>query len=521
MGSSDIQRPAPNGYGPAWVILAAALVVRLFHIYFTTRYNPLSENLTLDAAIYERWARTIVWGGEPEPTNLMQSPLYPWFIAIVYRIFGSSLTALRCIQAVLGAFSCSFVMIITKRLLRSTAAALIAGAAAAFYLPLIFYEGVLVPATILIFLNLLFVTLVVAGDKPPGAFRLIIAGLVLGIAAVTKPISMLLFPFAILHIFLSTSNGEAGKRADTERAAPAMKRAVVFTAGVIIACAPLTIRNARLTGEFIPFTTGGGINFFIGNNENANGFYAVPVYRNEYLGATPGRQLRNMHRIASAETGRELSPKEVSEFWFQKGFEYINENKRNAITLQWLKTVYFWNEYERANVESFTFHRMFPGILRAPLITFGLIAPLGLLGLFLTRNRWRSLWLLYGGVLAYLLAALIFYVLSRYRLPVVPFLLPFAGACICEIFSLARHRRFGELTLVIAAAATLFYFVNLTVAFDTPEGSSINYTRLGNGYVARGDTMSAAAAYREAVRLHPKNSTAQENLELLLRKQNK
>ena len=51
--------------------------------------------------------------------------------------------------------------------------------------------------------------------------------------------------------------------------------------------APLTIRNARLTGEFIPFTTGGGINFFIGSNENANGYYAVPAYRNESLGAPP------------------------------------------------------------------------------------------------------------------------------------------------------------------------------------------------------------------------------------------
>lgn len=526
MGRNDIKGLATGGYGIAWVIFIAALALRFLHVYFTARYNPLSENLTLDAAIYERWARTIVWGGEPEPTRLMQSPLYPWFVSIVYRLFGSSLTALRYIQAVLGTASCALVIVITNKLFRSAAAALIAGAAAALYLPLIFYEGVLVPATVLVFLNLLFVTLLVAGNSPPGPARLIIAGLVLGISAVAKPVSVLLFPFAILHLHFASKNGGSGvqgteKQPGTGRAALTMKRAAVFTVGFIIACIPLTVRNARLTGEFIPFTTGGGINFFIGNNENANGFYTVPIYKNRPLGVTPERQLRNMYRMANAEAGRELSHREISDFWFRKGLEYINENKREWSVLQWRKVVYFWNDYERANVESFTFHRMFPGVLQAPLLTFGIIAPLGLLGMFLTRNRWRALWLLYGGVLTYLLAALIFYVLARYRLPVVPFLIPFAGACVVELFNVGLNRRFGELALLVAAAALLFYFVNITVAVDTPEGNSVNYTRLGNGYVSRGDTTSAVKAYREAVRLSPNNSIAQKNLEILLREQGK
>jgi len=485
--------------------VAVALVIRILHAFFTERFNPLAGDLQLDAATYDRWARAISSGGDAGPTTLMQSPLYPWFLSLLYRIFGPSLAAVRYAQAALGAATCALVVSSARRLFESWAAAAVAGVLVALYAPLIFYEGVLVPATLIVFLNALFVAVLAGGAGPPPARRLVAAGIILGLAIVANPMSAVIIPFVALHLAVASPR--------TVRTVA--RRWLAAAAGLVLALAPFTARNALRTGELIPLTTGGGINFYIGNNANANGFYAVPSYLGRSLGGTPEEQSIAMQTLASEVAGTRLSQSETSRFWLRAGLDYIRSEPRRWGALLWDKFRFFWNDYERANVESFYFHRRFPGVLRLPLATFGFLMPLGLIGLFLTRSRSRRLWLLYGGVLTYLLGALVFYVLARYRLPVVVFLAPFAGAAAVELVRLASSRRFAELALSLAALALLAFFSNARVARDTPIGVSGNLTRLGNAYVARGDTTKAVGAYREALERNPRNEAARAALSRL------
>jgi len=497
-----------NEWWPGLVVTAAALVLRLIHVYLTARRNPLADQLVLDGATYDAWGRAVAFGGGSIPSSLMQAPLYPWFLALIYKAFGPHLTAVRIVQALMGAASCFFVHAITRRLFESRAAAFMAGLAAALYLPLVFYEGVLVPATLIVFLSLLCVMLLVGGGERPGYVRLVFAGLSLGLSIVAWPVTGLLFPFIVLHLLFARGEDGFGSRIRA-----VMKPSLVLIAAAVIAILPVTIRNARLTGEFIPVTTGLGINFYHGSNPEANGFYAVPSYRGKFIGSTPEEQIRSITEIASAETGRELSPSEVSRFWFRKGLEYNREHPRRFLELLAAKAFFFWNKHERANVENFSFHRDLPGVLGLPLLTFGAVAPLSLLGVFLTRNRARRLWLLYGGVIAYFLAAIAFYVLSRYRLPVVPFLLPFLGAGLVELYALLREGRRGEFICMIAALAALLYFVNMTAAVDTPTGRSAFFTRVGRAYMIKGERAEAAEAYRKALSIDPRNEAAREALD--------
>jgi len=493
---------------PGLVVAVSALLLRLLHVYMTAARNPLADQLVLDGSTYDTWARAVAFGGGPIPSRLMQAPLYPWFLAAVYSIFGPHLTAVRIVQALMGTASCWLIYAITKRLFEPRPAAFIAGMAAALYLPLVFYEGVLVPATLIVFLNLLFVAVIVQGGDRPGYARLTAAGLLLGLSIAAKPVAGLLFPFAVLHLLLARGTGGPGTRIRAM-----LKPALILLAATAAAILPVTIRNARITGEFIPVTTGLGINYYHGSNPEANGFYAVPSYRGTYIGSTPEEQIRSITEIASAETGRELSPSEVSGFWFKKGLEYNREHPRRFLDLLAAKALFFWNKHERANVENFSSHRELPGVLGLTLLTFGAAAPLALLGIFLTRDRAKRLWLLYGGVITYFFSALAFYVLARYRLPVVPFLLPFAGAGLVELHALLRGGRRGEFICMIAALAALLYFVNLTAAIDTPTGRSAFFTRVGHAYVVRGEQAEAVAAYRKAIRIDPNNETAREALE--------
>ena len=256
---------------PGIVVTAAALVIRLLHLYMTVTRNPLADRLVLDGATYDAWGRAIVFGGGPIPSSLMQAPLYPWFLAGLYRIFGPNLTAVRLTQALMGTASCLLVYMITRRLFRSRAAAFIAGTAAALYLPLVFYEGVLVPATLIVFLNLLFVALILFGGDRPGTMRMLLAGLLLGASIAAKPVAGLLFPFTILHFLLIRRGGGA-----VARIRFALKPSLLLLTAALLAMLPVTIRNARMTGEFIPLTTGLGINYYHGSNPEANGFYMTP-----------------------------------------------------------------------------------------------------------------------------------------------------------------------------------------------------------------------------------------------------
>ncbi|HEM47037.1 MAG TPA: tetratricopeptide repeat protein, partial [Alphaproteobacteria bacterium] len=246
-----------------------------------------------------------------------------------------------------------------------------------------------------------------------------------------------------------------------------------------------------------------------------NGFYAVPAYGGRSLGATPEEQRKRMHGIAAAETGRAVSHAEMSAFWRDRGLDWARGNPGAWAALAWQKVLFFWNRYERSNVESLSFHRRFPGILAARLPGWGVVAPLAILGIFLSAGSWRRLWLLYGLVGAYLAAAVIFYVLARYRLPAVPALAAFAGAGVTDLLKMIRDRRRAEVVLMIAALVICAFFVNMTVARDTPALEAGNLVRLGTVLARRGDLDGAEAAWREALAVDPSNEAARRSLERL------
>jgi hypothetical protein len=498
------------------VVLVAALV-RLIHVIFTARFNPLANDLVLDSAVYDKWAKALVWGSELPATRLMQAPLYPWFLSLIYRIFGPNLTAVRCTQALLGVLACAFITVVTRRLFRSSTAGIIAGLIAALYLPAIFYEGVLLPATLILFLNSLFVLLMVPDKGLPGPARLLAAGFVLGLSVMTKPVALLLLPFALIYIWVRMKRpGEAAAETAPESAAPGLRHgsgllrsSVVLLIGLVFSVAPLTIRNARMTGTFTPLTTGGGINFYIGNNPRANGFYSVPFYHDMPLGGTPEVQQERMRMLAESAEKRKLSPGEVSGFWTKETLKYIAAEPGKTAALDLRKFLYFFNRYERASVESMPFHKRFGGVIALPLPGYWFVVSFAILGIVLTWKQRSRLILLYGGVLTYLAAAVIFYVLARYRLPVAGFLIPFAGAAIMLLLKMIRDRKVVDLAIMAVALLLIFYATGLRIARDTSFGKANNLVRLGKVYANSGDIPAAQALWREALEVDPGHPDAE------------
>lgn len=83
------------------VILLLALILSLAH-WLDVREDRFFAQLVMDSEEYDRWAGEIAEGDWLGSEVFFQVPLYPYFLAVVYTLFGHSLDAVYLIQIVLS-----------------------------------------------------------------------------------------------------------------------------------------------------------------------------------------------------------------------------------------------------------------------------------------------------------------------------------------------------------------------------------------------------------------------------------
>ena len=101
---APLERP-PVGrpdYLAAVAIFAIALVPRLIYILEIDAAG-LGEFLRLDPLYYHEWALRVAGGDWLGSEAFEMSPLYPYTLGAIYRLFGPDLTLPRVLQAILGA----------------------------------------------------------------------------------------------------------------------------------------------------------------------------------------------------------------------------------------------------------------------------------------------------------------------------------------------------------------------------------------------------------------------------------
>jgi len=105
-------------------------------------------------------------------------------------------------------------------------------------------------------------------------------------------------------------------------------------------------------------------------------------------------------------------------------------------------------------------------------------------------------------VAAYLVSSLLFYVLSRLRAPVIPFLLMFAGYGLSELIETVKQRR--TLRAALALAAGLAVYLGSSFAPVNKQAYSAQaWTQTGNIYLGRRERGPAIAAFRRALKVQP------------------
>lgn len=246
---------------PALLAFALALVVRLAYVgdAAPALYTWQQHGVRM-AFNYTEAARAIQDGDgilyprewpDPSETRLVSRPPgYPAFLAAVYGTLGPSYADVLAAQAVLTALLPVALLLLVTRL-AGAHAGIAAGLLAALSAPLGYHASIVTPDGLSALLAVLITVLVWRARRGRAGARaawLAAAGASVGVATWLRPNFVLLAPLLALA---------------TVRASPRSGRrwlpAVVMVAVAIAVVLPITVRNARLYGAFVPVSANGGI----------------------------------------------------------------------------------------------------------------------------------------------------------------------------------------------------------------------------------------------------------------------
>ncbi len=407
-----------------------------------------------------------------------QGPLYPYAIAALYRALGPDARAVRGAQALLGAGACLLVFGLARRLLPA-GFAFAAAALYALYGYAVFMESLLLDASLLAFLYLALALCLARGADGGGSGWLVGAGLALGAAIATRPNAALLLPFAALAL---ATGSPAPARARPRAAAFAL-----LAAGVALPVLPFALRNLSEGLPPLHLSSQGRKVLVASNVPDAPGAGWVITPQAEAILAGPDRGAP----AAIAELAR-----------------LAIERPADFALLQLRKLHALFASYEIPNVANFYLWRESSRWLSALPVGIHAISALALPGIALCwrRREARIPLLLAAGVAA---SVLPFYVIARFRMPLVPLLCLFAGATLEAAWRALRGRDRRRATRLAAAVAASAVVTTSPVAERIEPGS---HRSLGVLYEQAGRLDAAAAQYRRALAKRPRYARAAEDL---------
>ena len=448
-----------------FLVFIVALAIRLLYLLQSRQTDPMFSHPMLDSLIHHVWAMSLAAGDWIGTESFFRAPLYPYFLGLIYTVFGVNFIIPRLIQMIIGAFNCVLTLKIGETIFDRKIGR-IAGFVAAFYPLFIYFDNELLIPTVLtaLILAALYMTLKYTRGRA-GKGKWYVTGIVWGLAAITRP-NVLLF-LVFLPFWLKVKLKEK------------FLPPVVFgVLGVLTIILPVTVRNYAVSREFVLIAWQGGVNFYIGNNPLSDGKTAiVPGTRKSWIGG-----FEDARRIAEETAGRKLKNSEVDRFWMNKGLEFTANDPGKALTLLFKKAYMFWGGYEipnnrdlyfftRPTLLKFLFFKT--GFLQFP---FGILLPLAACGVYMARKRKKdiSLALLFAGI--YFVSFLIFFICARYRVPITPLLIILASHAVVTAVAAVRRRESILYPSLIFIGTVIFFNANLTRIKDNPQ---LNHLTLG------------------------------------------
>ena len=485
-------------------ILGIGLFLRLVNYFEIKANDPYFSNLTVDPKLYHEWALRICDGDWLGSGTFNLSPLYPYVLAMVYKIFGSGFEVGHILNVVLGTISVGLIWLLARTVFgwrESLAAAFFA----ATY-PMFIYVGCdLALENIQIPLNALLLIILWHGLHRRKLWLLTLAGFLLALSTLARPNVLVFAPFALGCIALA--------RMDDATWRSILYRCAAFSLGLVVGLAPCTARNWFVADDLILVTDSGGINFYIGNNAEANGYFNVPNWITGPQFGNPNAMHEFATNYAQEKVGHQLKASEVSKYWNAMAWNWIAQNPWQATQLLAKKSWLLFSSNEVGVMRQLVLDQEFSSVLRLPLPGFSVVIPLGLIGIAISIRQWRRFVVLNAFLCSQILVLILFFISDRHRLPMGPAIIAYAGFATIWLFDCARNCRWIPFLLGAATALLLFFG---TLRPNDSTVTSSNFFNLGNKLRDQGRLEEACAQYQLAIEMRPKDISAHNNLALLM-----
>lgn len=487
------------------------------------------KSLLWDEEYYHKWAQAILANNVPFLPSNEYAPLPAYFMAIVYKFFGSEVVFIRYANIVLGTGACWVIYLISKELVGKWYA-LLALFCAALCKPLIFYSVVVLKTSLAIFLFGLLIYLVLFSRRQtrqnfktplallgnttsynPSAIRgevlcgpdnkrkdslwiKILLGVTFGLLFNVRPNVLILLP--VLPLLICPDPIPR-----LHNLHYLIKSATSFVTGFIFAVSPFVLQNYLTYGhlQIIPLQSGF---LFYANNNKTN---ATPYYQPVPFASSHPKEQGIQYTIeASRRTGKKMTMGEASAYWRKQVLLEIMENPLHGIkrTAQKVHSFLSFSEYDDHYQLGFIGSTVpWFSIPFFPYWFFFLLGMTGLTGGTLRKQRHHDLWALTVITFLYALTLILYSSGNRFQLPLLVILIPATIYTIKELINLSPMKNPKDI------AAYLFLLLFFTVAGLSPIDQQ---TALASQYNTYAFLLDKNGQEKEAIKWWEKSASLNE-----------
>lgn len=381
-------------------IIFLVVVFSLFVRFLTVcilKIDPASDYLA-----YDQMARNLIAHGimKDDFGNVaFYSGGYPlFFLTPIYALFGHSPLLAQLGNALLGGLTTYLIYLLLQQAKAGSIARVAGPLMFAMYVPSWLYCEYLAKENLMTPLILLLLYTSARLNTKPSIFSAIAAGATVAALAITGSAGLALLPITIIAIIFARAQIRTKVQVGS-----------VFLFAALIMVSPWQYRNAELLGSPV-INTNGGFNLYLGNNANADGFFVS-------IAATPlGSRWKDIRAKGEVYASDQLKIEAI---------KWITENPVKFAQLAVKKAVIFWTP--PLHEGKGTVSKMEKVTRLVWLFQYLILCIPAVYVLATIKRRNRFVIGVASAIVLYSSVHMLFYVIFRYREPIMPLLIILAA----------------------------------------------------------------------------------------------
>lgn len=400
------------------LLFLLTFVVRLAYMYlapglmaspdYVKEYSPLARNILAGNGF-------AIQAGQP---YLDRVPLYSVFLAGVYGVFGASDSVARAALALVDGASAIFVFLIAREVFGKRVA-ILSALAFALYPPLVHLGTYITADNLFIALNLAFILFLVKFFRAPSLRYAIISGLLLGLASLTKPATIMV-PVLLLIAFPLYAR-YALRSFNLRQVARLGALLLVFLLTIL----PWSIRNYAAFHEVTVLNL---------SRATLGDWALVSTMETQTLHVPSGERYliyeQEKRSTLEGETGGQGNdnPQQQGQALTRSVFKKIASDPLGYTAYLGKKFAYFWYASDSGKYE------MLLAVLQGSALLLGVLG----LVFFVRKDDWRKVFPLLLVLVYFPAFHTLSFTLARYSMPIMPLVMMFSVYEVVELYRMVR-----------------------------------------------------------------------------------